>query len=185
MKQRASLVVAGMVVLLFFAGGVLAATADIDAKIAEQRKMIDKAVSSKSLTKDEAKILHENLKRIRERKQTASAGGKISEMEKGNIQNMLDRNSRMIADKKNNPIRPFDRPEIPHRFENQQKRIDNGIKSGLLTKQEAAKLQENLNKAKAKYAELTKDGKFTHAEETKMHELLDRDSQVIEKKKHN
>jgi len=52
-------------------------------------------------------------------------------------------------------------------------------------KQEADKLQENLNKAKEKYAELTKDGKFTAAEEEKMHKLLDKDAEIIDKKKHN
>jgi polyhydroxyalkanoate synthesis regulator phasin len=57
------------------------------------------------------------------------------------------------------------------------------VKSGALTKQEATKLQDNLAKAKAKHAELSKDGKFTQAEEEKMHELLDKDSKAIEGKK--
>jgi len=185
MKQRILLSVSAIVITLIFAAGAFAVASDLDARIAEQQKLIDKAVSSKSLTKDEAKIVKENLNRIKERKTQESAGGKLSEMEKGNIQNMLDRNNRMITDKKNNPVRPFYRPEIQHRFENQQKRIDNGIKSGSLTKQEASTLQENLNKAKAKYADLTKDGKFTPAEEEKMHKLLDKDSEIIERKKHN
>ena len=140
---------------------------------------------AKSLTKDEAKIVKENLNRIKERSTQEYAGRKLSEMEKGDIENMLDRNNRMITDKKNNPVRPFYRPEVTYRFENQQKRIDNGIKSGALTKQEVATLQENLNKAKAKYADLTKDGKFTAAEEEKVHKLLDKDSEIIYKKKHN
>ena len=91
----------------------------------------------------------------------------------------------MITDKKNNPVRSFSRPEITHRFENQQKRIDNGVKSGALNKEEAARLQDNLTKAKAKYAELTKDGKFTQAEEEKMNELLSQDLRIIKNKKHN
>jgi len=103
-------------------------------------------------------------------------------MEQGNLQNMLDRNNRMITDKKKNPVRPFTRPEITHRFENQQMRIDQGVKSGALSKQVAEKLQENLAKAKAKYAELNKDGKFTSAEEEKMHDLLDKDSKMISSK---
>ncbi len=185
MRQRTFPAVLSIVVTLFFAGGVLAATAGLDAKIAEQRKLIDKAAASKSLTKDEEKIVRENLKRIRERKQSAAADGRLDWLEEGNIQNMLARNNRMITDKKNNPVRPFDRPEITHRFENQQKRIDAGIKSGTITKQEGAKLQDNLTKAKAKYAELTKDGKFTQAEEKKMHEQLDRDSAAIHRKKEN
>jgi len=185
MKQSISFSVSAIVIVLIFAAGAFAVTSGIDAKIAEQQKLIDKALSSKSLTKDEAKIVQENLNRIKERKKAVSADGKLSELEQGNIQNMLDRNNRMITDKKNNPVRPFHRPEIQHRFENQQKRIDAGIKSGTLTKQEAAVLQENLSKAKAKYEALNKDGRFSQAEEEKMNELLDKDSQIIDKKKHN
>ena len=185
MKKRILLSVSAVVIMLIFAVGAFAVTSGIDSKIAEQQKLIDKAVSSKSLTKDEAKIVQENLNRIKDRKKQESAKGKLNEFETGNIENMLDRNNRMITDKKNNPVRPFYRPEITHRFDNQQKRIDNGIKSGALTKQEVATLQENLNKAKAKYADLTKDGKFTAAEEEEMQKLLDKDSEIIKRKKHN
>jgi len=156
---------------------------DFDARIKEQQKLIDQAVSAKTLSKAEAKTVQENLKRIKEKKAAVTKDGKVTEREQGNLQNMLDRNNRMITDKKNNPVRPFTRPEVTHRFENQQQRIDQGVKSGALNKQEAATLQENLSKAKAKYAELTKDGKFSPAEEEKMNDLLDKDSKLIESKK--
>ena len=157
--------------------------AEFDAKIKAQQELIDKAGSSKALSKDEVKMVQENLNKIKEKKAIVTKDGKVSELEAGNVQNMLDRNNRMITDKKKNPVRSFSRPEITHRFENQQKRIDQGVKSGALTKQEAATLQENLAKAKAKHAELTKDGKFTAAEEEKMHDVLDKDSKAIESKK--
>jgi len=157
---------------------------DFDAKIKEQQKLIDQAVSAKTLSKDEAKTVQDNLKRIKGKKEAITEDGKVTERERGNLQNMLDRNNRMITDKKKNPVRPFTRPEITHRFENQQMKIDKGVKSGALSKQEAEKLQENLAKAKAKYAELNKDGKFTSAEEEKMHDLLDKNSEMIDSKKH-
>jgi hypothetical protein len=161
-----------------------AATGDgVEAKIKEQQALIDKAAASKALSKEEVKTVQENLNRIKEKKAAVSKDGKMSDLEKGNVQNMLDRNNKMITDKKNNPVKPFSRPDITHRFENQQKRIDQGVKSGALTKQEATKLQDSLAKAKAKHAELSKDGKFTQAEEEKMHELLDKDSKAIEGKK--
>lgn len=156
---------------------------DFDARIKAQQKLIDEAVSAKTLSKDEAKTVQNNLNAIKEKKATVTKDGKVTEREQGNLQNMLDRNNRMIIDKKKNPVRPFTRPEITHRFENQQMRIDEGVKSGALSKQEAEKLQENLAKAKAKYAELNKDGKFTPAEEEKMHDLLDKDSKTIKSKK--
>ena len=209
MKAKIFFVVFSVVAAVCFIGGVAVEAADIDgmvkeqkqkltekagvsqavsggefdAKIKAQQELIDKAGSSKDLSKDEVKIVQENLNKIKEKKTNVTKDGKVSELEAGNVQNMLDRNNRMITDKKKNPVRSFSRPEITHRFENQQKRIDQGVKSGALTKQEAATLQENLAKAKAKHAELTKDGKFTAAEEEKMHDVLDKDSKAIESKK--
>ena len=168
------------------AGVTQAVTGDgLDGKIKDQQKAIDKAIASKTLTKEEGKTVQDNLNRIKERKAAETKEGKMSDIGKGSIENMLDRNNKMISDKKSNPVKPFSRPDVTYRFEKQQARIDGGVKSGVLTKQEAAKLQDNLNKAKAKYAELTKDGKFTQAEEEKMHEMLDKDSKVIDSKKHN
>lgn len=201
MKTNIFFVVFSVVAAVCFIGGVAVEAADIggmvkeqqqkltdkggdfDAKIKAQQELIDKAGSSKALSKDEVKMVQENLNKIKEKKTNVTKDGKVSELEQGNLQNMLDRNNLMITDKKKNPVRSFSRPEISHRFENQQKRIDQGVKSGSLTKQEAAALQENLAKAKSKYAELTKDGKFTADEEEKMHNVLDKDSKMIEGKK--
>ena len=167
-------------------GGTSAPAGDnFDAKIKEQEKLIDKSVASKAISKEEAKILRENLDGIKKRNTKASADGKMSESEKDKIQSMLDRNNRMITDKKNNPVKHFSRPDVTTRFEIQQKSIDKGLKAGQLTKQEAAQLQDNLAKAKAKHASLTKDGKFTPAEEEKIQEMLDKDSQMIESKRGN
>jgi lipopolysaccharide export LptBFGC system permease protein LptF len=209
MKRKIFFVVFSVVAAMCFIGGVVVEAADIggtvkeqkqkltekagvsgavsatefDAKIKAQQELINKAGSSKTLSKDEVKIVQENLNKIKEKKTNVTKDGKMSELEQGNVQNMLDRNNRMITDKKKNPVQPFSRPEITHRFENQQKRIDQGVTSGALTKQEAGTLQENLSKAKAKHAELTKDGKFTAAEEEKMHDMLNKDSKMIDSKK--
>jgi hypothetical protein len=211
MKSRIFLTILSAAVAMVFVGSTVAESADLDTKVKEQQQkitdkagapkavtgdsfdvkikeqqvLIDKAVASKALTKEEGKTAQENLNRIKEKKATVTKDGKMTDLEQGNVQNMLDRNNRMITDKKNNPVKPFSRPEITHRFENQQKKIDQGAKSGKVSKEEAAKLQDNLTKAKAKYAELSKDGKFTQAEEEKMHELLDKDAKAIEGKKQN
>ncbi|HYA11721.1 MAG TPA: hypothetical protein VEF37_01910, partial [Thermodesulfovibrionales bacterium] len=73
MKLRILLSVSAIITMLIFAAGAIAVISDIDAKIAAQQKLIDKAVSSKSLTKDEAKIVQENLNRIKERRTRESA----------------------------------------------------------------------------------------------------------------
>jgi hypothetical protein len=45
-------------------------------------------------------------------------------------------------------------PKIVERFEHQQKRIDDGVKKGSLTTEEAALVQDNLNRIKAEDAKL-------------------------------
>lgn len=76
-------------------------------------------------------------------------------------------------------------PGIQERIEEQQRRIDQGIASGELTPEEAARLQENLNRIKAEEAALKADGRLTARERARLHRELDINSAKIYKKKHN
>lgn len=76
-------------------------------------------------------------------------------------------------------------PGIQKRIEEQQKRIDEGISSGQLTRHEADILQDNLNWIKDKEARLKADGKLTPKERVRLHKALDHNSAMIFKKKHN
>jgi hypothetical protein len=71
------------------------------------------------------------------------------------------------------------------RIHNQQKRIDQGIASGQLTRQEADTLQDNLSWIKYEFARMTDDGKLTPAESKRLDDLLDRNNNMIINKKHN
>ena len=74
---------------------------------------------------------------------------------------------------------------IEQRFENQQKRIDDGVKKGSLTTEEAALVQDNLNRIKADAAKLKADGKFTPKEKESLNHKLDLNGQMIKKEKKN
>ena len=76
-------------------------------------------------------------------------------------------------------------PNIVERFEHQQKRIDEGVKTGSLTTEEAALVQDNLNRIKADEAKLKADGKLTPKERESSNHKLDLNSQMIKKEKHN
>ena len=78
-----------------------------------------------------------------------------------------------------------DDPGIQDRIMEQQKRIDEGIASGSLTRDEAARVQDNLNRIKAEEARLKADGKLTKRERARLQHELDRNSDKIFKKKHN
>ncbi len=76
-------------------------------------------------------------------------------------------------------------PGIQKRFEHQQKRIDQGIASGQLTKDEAALVQDNLNRIMADEARLKAAGKLTPKEKARLEHKLDLNSDMIYREKHN
>jgi hypothetical protein len=71
------------------------------------------------------------------------------------------------------------------RIRDQQMRIDQGVASGQLTRQEADILQDNLSWIKYEFARMTDDGKLTPAESKRLDGLLDRNNNMIFNKKHN
>ena len=80
---------------------------------------------------------------------------------------------------------PDHKPGIEQRFENQQKRIDDGVKKGSLTTEEAALVQDNLNRIKAEEAKLKDAGQLTPKEKESLNHKLDLNSEMIKKEKKN
>lgn len=83
------------------------------------------------------------------------------------------------------PYRAEAPPDFYKRIENQQARIDAGIGSGQLTRNEANILQDNLNWIKAEYARLTRDGRLGPGEMRRLDRMLDQNSQMIHNKRNN
>ncbi|MBF0345912.1 MAG: hypothetical protein HQL06_17000 [Nitrospirae bacterium] len=80
---------------------------------------------------------------------------------------------------------PIDDPVIKARERNQQRRINQGIRSGELTPQEAARLEGREAKIKQDEQRMKSDGKLTRAERRKLNKELNRSSHAIYKKKLN
>ncbi len=76
-------------------------------------------------------------------------------------------------------------PGIRARIEEQQKRLDQGRASGQLTRREADIVQDNLNRIRESEARMKADGKLTPKERKRLENMLDRNSQMIYKEKHN
>lgn len=179
-----------MVVIFFVGIAITSALAagppapDIKQRISEQQKRIDERVKSGALTRDEAKVLRDNLNRIKEAEERLAADKELTSEGKMQLNKMLDQNSKMIDDKKNNPVTQM-APYMEWRFANQQKRIDEGIKSGALTRDEAKIVQDNLNHVQQEEKRLVGEGKLTDEERTRLHKMLDQNSEMIYGKKHN
>jgi hypothetical protein len=75
--------------------------------------------------------------------------------------------------------------DISERIADQQKRIDSRIASGVLTREEADIVQDNLNWIRAELRRLRSDGLLTEREQQRLDEMLDRNSMMIYNKKHN
>lgn len=80
---------------------------------------------------------------------------------------------------------PTDDPIVQKREQNQEKRIEQGVKSGELTPREARKLEAQQAKIKQDETRMKSDGKLTKAERAKLTREQNRSSKNIYRKKHN
>jgi hypothetical protein len=161
--------------------------------MADQQRRIHQGVQSKQLTLEESKTLEQNLSAIREQDEARRAHGRYTQADRDQVLRMLDQNSKMIQDKKNNPVMNMrdtlaleDRTHsVPERIAHQQERIENGIRSRELTREEAKILYDNLNYIKAEEARLRTGGRLTDREREHLHAMLDQNGEMIYNKKHN
>jgi polyhydroxyalkanoate synthesis regulator phasin len=77
----------------------------VDERFERQEKRIADGVKSGKLTQAEAKALRDNLSYIRTEESRLKADGKLNDKEKERLNKKLDQNSKMIEDKKNNPVK--------------------------------------------------------------------------------
>src|SRR4030067_2812883 len=71
---------------------------------------------------------------------------------------------------------PTDDPRIQKREQNQEKRIEQGVKSGELTPREAGRLERQQTKIKQDEERMKSDGKLTKKERMKLNREQDRAS---------
>lgn len=83
------------------------------------------------------------------------------------------------------PKDPLATPKIDQRQANQEKRIDQGIASGALTKKEATKLDKREVKIESDKLAAKADGKVTAAERRKLEREQNRASRAITRQKHD
>jgi hypothetical protein len=76
-------------------------------------------------------------------------------------------------------------PRIDQRQANQERRIEQGEKSGALTGKEAARLEKDQARIQKMENKATADGKVTRKERARMEKAQDRESRRIYREKHD
>jgi hypothetical protein len=177
----------GMLLLLPCAQAQQLEAPYLDQRIANQFKRIDQGIRLGHFTLHEKRILIDNLGYVRDQEARFQASGVFTMAERQQLHGLLDQNSYMIE--KQRPVKTLrpgiDSPDIDQRIANQQRRIDQGIHSGQLTRDEARILQDNLNHIQREEARLKADGSLTNEERERLHRMLDQNSDVIYDKKSN
>ena len=157
----------------------------VDERFERQEKRIADGMKAGKLTQAEAGALRDNLRYIKAEESRLKADGKLNAQEKERLEKMLDQNSKMIEDKKSNPVKVLKESRLQDKLEDQQGKIDKAVASKALTKDEAKIVQDNLNKIKAEEARLTKEKKFTTEDRTRLDKMLDQNNDMIQDKKKN
>ncbi len=118
----------------------------------------------------------------------AANGGKLTTAEKQQVNRQQNQLSRQIyRDKHNANTAHYGNNEVGQRRENQQDRIAQGVKSGQLTADETAKLenqQRNINQ-QVKADRSANGGKLTAGEKAQVNHEQNQASRNIYRKKHN
>jgi hypothetical protein len=83
------------------------------------------------------------------------------------------------------PANPAATPGIDQRQANQQKRIDQGVKSGELTQKEAARLEKGQDKVQKIEDKAKADGVVTAKERKRINKAQDNQSKKIYREKHD
>ena len=76
-------------------------------------------------------------------------------------------------------------PGIQQRMQNQERRIDRGVKNGELTPKEAGKLEAEQARIQQTEQRMKSDGRLTSKERQKLHTMQDRSSGHIDRQKHD
>ena len=187
-----------IVATLLFAAATLSQSAiagtnspGIDQKQGSQTGRIFQGVDSGELTRPEALRLGLQQGKIYHKEQHFKADGNFTRRERAAIHRDLLKSSKNIyGQKHDSQIQGGSGSGIKNRGINkrqhkQTKRIGQGIRSGSLTRGEAARLGHQQVRIQKQKRRLKADGTFTKRERARVHKSQNRASKNIYRKKHN
>ncbi|MEQ1774717.1 MAG: hypothetical protein ABL891_13135 [Burkholderiales bacterium] len=185
MQIKATIIVLAITVLPGFALAQATRGERIDERQAAQQKRIDDGVKKGELTPQEAARLRADQARIQRMEDKARADGKIDRREARDIERAQRRETRDIATERRDQekVTPAERDKAGKRIDErqaaQQKRIDDGVKKGELTPQEAARLRADQARIQRMEDKARADGKIDRREARDIERAQRRESRDI------
>lgn len=144
----------------------------IDRRVADLQRRIDGGKRSGQLTLQEANNLQSTLDRVKEKIAKYRADGFVTPSERNQVNEMLAVMEERIRSEKNDD-EVIQKGGIGKRLAEVQRRIDNGVRSGRLTKDEANRLEAVLNRIKDKEAAFRADNVLTDEERFRLTQMID------------
>lgn len=176
-----------------FAGAAIAQTAATEVqRNVNQQERIEQGLKSGQLTTREAAQLERGEAKIERMESKALADGKLSPDEKARIERAQNAESRAIDRAAHN--RAVGNPNSPssqrmqadvQRNVNEQRRIEQGLKSGQLTNREAGRLERGQAKVNQMEARAGRDGYVGPHEQQRIQAAENRQSNHIYNEKHD
>ena len=163
----------------------------IRTRIQESKQKIEQGIERGSLNRHEGDRLNAELGAILNKIDRMKADGYLSQGERDNINNDLDRLDKDIFREKHDtvstvPAAKIDwRGGIRTRIQASKQKIEQGIEQGALNRQEARKLNKELGKILQKIDRMKADGGLSQGERNKINRDLDRLDRDIFKEKHD
>jgi len=149
----------------------------IDNRQDDQKAAIEKGVKSGAITAEEAQKLRNGQERVRRMEKDAMADKKMTRKEKRELEQAQDRLDERIrrfsGEKVDNQAR------IDSRQARQRTRIEEGEKSGELSKEETAWLRKNQERVQKLETEAMADGVLTQEEKLRIERAQDMERQRI------
>ena len=163
----------------------------IRSRIQTSKQRIDQGINQGTLNRYEAEKLNAELGTILNKIDRMKADGYLSQGERDNINNDLDRLDRDIFKEKHDAVSTIPsvqgdwRGGIRSRIQASKQKIDQGIEQGTLNRQEARKLNKELGKILNKIDRMKADGRISQGERERIKRDLDRLDSDIFKEKHD
>jgi len=178
-----------------FAVVILAATslpiyaqggAGVNQRQHNQRDRIQQGVQSGELNAREAHRLNQEQRQIREEERAYRADGKLDAAERKDLRQDQNQASRHIYNEKHDAQQRSPRdPAVNARQANQRDRIQQGVRSGELTRAEAKGLRQEQRTIRTEERAYKSDGVLTPAERKDLHQDLNQASKDIYNEKHD
>ena len=160
-------------------------TPGVNQRQQNQKGRIQQGVRSGELTRDETQALVQEEKAIQAEKKEYKSDGTVTKDERKDLHQDLNEASKDIYTQKHDDDRRDQTPRVDQREQNQRERIQQGVRSGELTKPEARRLRTEQKDIRRDERAAKSDGRVTAGERKQLHREQNTASRDIHRQKHD